>query len=462
MPRRVRRRPPPQGLFEATIDDLAHDGRGIAHRGGKAIFIHGGLPGEQVQFRYTAAHSQFDEGRVEAILHASADRVEPRCAHFGVCGGCSLQHLAAVRQIEYKQAWLLDNLHRIGKVQPAELLPPLIGPHWAYRYKARLGVRYVAKKGRVLVGFRERDSRFLADLRRCEILHPQLGSLLEQLGDLISELSIYQRLPQIEVAAGDNTLALSFRVLDPPTEADKAQLREFAERHSIQVYLQPKGPATTELLWPQNAELNYCLPEFELDLAFLPYHFTQVNPVLNRQMVGRALALLDVQGTDKVLDLFCGLGNFTLPLARRAASVVGVEGEASLVEWAGRNATRNEVNNIRFYSADLAIEDDNMPVWAQDYDKALLDPPRSGALAVLPQLARCGPRRIVYVSCHPATLARDAGELVHQHGYRLLQAGVMDMFPHTAHVESIAVFEKLFQKQLRHRCKDAPNGKQNR
>ena len=441
MPRKIRRRPPPSGVFSANVTGLAHDGRGIAHIDSKAVFIQDALPDEQVQFHYTATHSQFDEGVCDQVIQAAADRVEPRCAHFGVCGGCSLQHLAPERQIEYKQDWLLDNLSRIGKVQPAEVLPALTGPHWAYRYKARLGVKHVIKKERVLVGFRERESAFLADLRRCEILHPTLGPLLPELAELIGSLSIYNRLPQIEVAAGDNALALSFRVLDPPTEQDRAALTAFAERHSIQVYLQPKGPATTTLLWPQQAELTYQLPEFELELAFLPYHFTQVNPALNRQMVSRAVALLDVQAGERVLDLFCGLGNFTLPLARRAAEVVGIEGEPSLVEWARRNAVRNAVHNARFVTADLAAEDEHNPVWGQNYDKVLLDPPRSGALAVLPRLARCQARRIVYVSCHPATLARDAGELVHSHGYRLLQAGVMDMFPHTAHVESIAVFE---------------------
>ena len=441
MPRRVRRRAPPQGVFTGTIDGLAHDGRGVAHSEGKAVFIHGALPGEQVRFHYTVVHSQFDEGACDEVLSPSPDRVEPRCTHFGICGGCALQHLDPARQISYKQDWLLDNLRRIGKVKPAEILPPLLGSHWRYRYKARLGVKHVIKKGRVLVGFRERESAFLADLQHCDILHPEVGGRLSELSDLIGGLSIYNRLPQIEVAAGDDAVALSFRVLDPPTPQDQAALIDFGQAHSIQIYLQPKGPQTTYALWPEQAELNYHLPEFDLDIAFLPYHFTQVNPELNRRMVSQALALLDVQAHERVLDLFCGLGNFTLPLARRGFEVVGVEGEPSLVDWAGRNAERNGITNARFITADLARETEQ-PSWAGKYDKVLLDPPRSGALAILPQLAACRPSRVVYVSCHPASLARDAGELVHTYGFRLSKAGVMDMFPHTAHVESIAVFDR--------------------
>ena len=432
---------PPAGVFSASIDSLAHDGRGVAHIDGKAVFIHGALPGEHVQFHYTAVHGQYDQGVCENIIQASPDRVEPRCTHFGVCGGCVLQHLDSKRQISYKQDWLLDNLRRIGKVEPREILPPLTGPHWQYRYKARLGVKHVIKKGRVLVGFRERESAFLADLQQCEILHSAVGTRLQALAELIGSLSIYNRLPQIEVAAGDETVALSFRVLDPPTEQDKTALIAFGQAHSMQIYLQPKGPQTTVALWPPQAELSYYLPEFDLDLAFLPYHFTQVNSDLNSRMVSQALALLDVKAHERVLDLFCGLGNFTLPLARRGTEVVGVEGDAALVEWAGRNAERNSVNNTRFVKADLARETEN-PIWSGDYDKVLLDPPRSGALEVLSQVAACQPNRIVYVSCHPASLARDAGELVYAHGFRLTKAGVMDMFPHTAHVESMVVFER--------------------
>ena len=424
------------------MDDLAHDGRGIAHVDGKAVFIEGALPGEDVRFHYTARHSTYDEGQIEAVITPSPDRLEPRCAHFGVCGGCSLQHLAAARQLAFKQHWLLDNLARIGKVQPGQVLEPLRGPSWGYRHKARLGVKQVIKKGRVLVGFRERHRSYLADLKRCEVLQPRIGSLLEALGQLIERLSIRDRLPQIEVAVGDEIAALSLRVLVPPSSEDQALLCDFGRQHDLYIYLQPEGPASTYRLWPeQAAPLSYRLPGYDLELAFMPYHFVQINPAINRQVVEQAVALLEVQADERVLDLFCGLGNFTLALARRAREVVGVEGDANLVEWAGRNAARNGIDNVRFYAADLT-RDVRAQDWMQGaYDKVLLDPPRSGALELIPQLAALQARRVVYVSCHPATLARDAGELVQRSGYRLVSAGVMDMFPHTTHVESIALFE---------------------
>lgn len=442
MARRRRRVRLPEGRFSARIDDLAHDGRGIAHPEGKAVFIYGALPDETVEFRYTGRHSQYDEGQAEAVLLSAGDRVEPRCAHFGLCGGCSLQHLAAERQIDYKQGWLLDNLARIGRVEPVEVLAPLTGPHWGYRHKARLGVKYVAGKGRVLVGFREREQPFIADLRRCEVLHPTIGGLLEALCELIGSLSIYNRLPQIEVAVGDRAVALSFRVLESPNEVDRIKLSEFGRSHDIQIWLQPKGPDTTQALWPEHAVLDYQLPEFGLELRFLPQHFTQVNSTLNRHMVSRALELLEPGPDDQVLDLFCGLGNFSLPLARRAARVIGIEGDVAMVDWARGNARRNAIDNAEFHVADLNAEPDAATWRRNRYRKVLLDPPRSGAQAAIPGMAAMMPERIVYISCHPATLARDAGELVHTHGYRLRAAGVMDMFPHTAHVESIAVFER--------------------
>ncbi|MFO1352708.1 MAG: 23S rRNA (uracil(1939)-C(5))-methyltransferase RlmD [Gammaproteobacteria bacterium] len=436
------KRGPPQGEYSATIDALAHDGRGLAHIDGKAVFIHGALPGERVSFTYRQRHSQYDEGSVSAIAEASPERVPPRCAHFGVCGGCSLQHLDARRQIAYKQDWLLDNLARIGKVEPEQVLEPLLGPAWGYRHKARIGVKYVQKKNRVLIGFRERDAPLVADLRRCEVLHPKIGGLLEELAELIGALSIRERLPQVEVAVGDTAAALSFRVLDPPNAEDEAKLADFGARHDIQIYLQPKGPATTHLLWPRHAELSYRLPGHGAILRFLPYHFIQINAAINQNMVLRVLELLDLGIDDHVLDLYCGLGNFTLALAPHAATVVGVEGEREAVEWARRNAAQNGIANAEFVAADLAgpVVDES---WLRRrYAKILLDPPRSGAWEMLPHIAARQAERVVYVSCHPATLARDAGELVHRHGYRLARAGVMDMFPHTAHVESIALFER--------------------
>jgi 23S rRNA (uracil1939-C5)-methyltransferase len=442
--RNDRKRPaPPPEAVTAGVDDLAHDGRGVAHLQGKAVFINGALPGEEVRFHYTACHSQYDEGELEAVITPSPERVEPHCRHFGVCGGCSLQHLTPAAQVRYKQQWLLDNLQRIARIEPDEWLEPLRGPAWGYRHKARLGVKHVYKKGKVLVGFRERSGSLLAELQRCEVLHPCIGELLDELGALIGQLSIHNRLPQIEVAIGDDAAALSFRVLVPPSPADKMLLCDFGRRHELHIYLQTGGPETTALLWPENAApLYYRLPEFKLELVFMPYHFVQINPEINRRLVRQAVERLAAQEDERILDLFCGLGNFTLALARQAREVVGIEGDGELAAWAQRNATRNGIGNAHFYTADLT-QGVSQHLWAQEtYDKVLLDPPRTGALAVLPLIAAVRARRVVYVSCHPATLARDAGELVHRLGYRLLSTGIMDMFPHTAHVESIALFER--------------------
>ena len=424
----------------AHINDLAHDGRGVARVNGKAVFVHDALPGEDVRFVYTRRRSQHDEGRLLAIESPAVDRVAPRCAHFGVCGGCSLQHLDAARQIAYKQDWLLDNLKRIGKVEPQTVLTPIAGSSWRYRRKARLGLRYVQKKGRVLVGFRERNNSFVADLQACEVLYPPVGALINALGELVQTLSIYDRVPQIEMAAGDRQTALVFRVLAPPSENDKTALIAFAKAHALSVYLQPGGPDSSYLLWPESATLSYQLSKYDLSLQFTPYQFIQVNAEINQKMIDLALELLAVQTSDKILDLFCGLGNFTLPLARQAQSVTGIEGDAGLVTQAERNAQTNRIDNVRFYTADLIQAIHDLPWLREPYDKILLDPPRPGALALMPQIAKLAAKRIVYVSCHPATLARDASELVHRFGYKLASAGVMDMFPHTAHVESIALF----------------------
>lgn len=439
---RSRRRRVPDERVTATVEDLAHDGRGVARVAGKAVFIDGALPGETVSFRYIACRSQHDEARVETVIEASPERVEPHCEHFGLCGGCSLQHLEPTRQVLHKQTWLQENLQRIARLEPREWFAPIRGPHWGYRHKARLGVKHVRKKGKVLVGFRERYAPYVADLQRCEVLHPRVGTLLPALAALIQGLSIHERVPQVEVAVGDQAIALSFRVLDPPSDADCSALIAFAQAHQVQVYLQPKGPATTVPLWPTDPSLSYELSAFDLELQFLPYDFTQINPQINQQMVPRALSLLALEPHHRVLDLFCGLGNFTLALARQAGQVVGVEGEAALVERARANAERNGLSNTEFITADLS-QPLTGQAWSQGhYDRVLLDPPRSGALAMMPVVAQLGAERVVYVSCHPATLARDAGELVHTHGYTLLGAGVMDMFPHTAHVESIALFER--------------------
>ncbi|MEJ2529810.1 MAG: 23S rRNA (uracil(1939)-C(5))-methyltransferase RlmD, partial [Gammaproteobacteria bacterium] len=330
----------------------------------------------------------------------------------------------------------------IGKVEPREILQPLVaGDHWGYRRKARLGAKYVAKKGRVLVGFRERGSSFLADIQSCEVLHPKVGHNLMALSDLIASLSIRDKVPQIEVSIGDDACVLVFRILEPLTPDDSRLLERFGSEYEMEIYLQEAGPDSVHPLKPEPADLHYALPDFAIDISFLPNDFTQVNSELNRQMVARAVELLDPQKQDRVLDLFCGIGNFTLPLATRSLAVVGVEGERALVERARENAKANAIDNTDYYTANLYESLQHEPWLSERFDKALLDPPRSGAQEVLEQLPKLGIKRIVYVSCYPGTLARDAGELVNRHGYRLLAAGVMDMFPHTAHVESIALFE---------------------
>jgi len=440
--RRRRRQRLPEGAFEAEVVAMAHDGRGIARIEGKATFIHGALPGETVSFRYLNCKRSHDEGQVMEVIKASPDRVDARCAHYGVCGGCSLQHLDPVAQIAAKQEILLDNLRQIGHVEPQSLLPPLVNDMpWGYRRKARLGVKDVARKGKVLVGFRERGSSFVADIDKCHVLHPRVGEILPALSALVESLSIRQRVPQIEVAMDDQQCVLILRVLDPLSARDERLLNEFQAANDVVFYLQPGGPESVRPLGAA-VELLYSLPEYELSLGFLPGDFTQVNSEINRKMIARAMQLLDPQPGDRVLDLFCGVGNFTLPIAQHCAQVVGVEGDAGLVARARANAARNGLLNSEFYTADLYAELHAEPWMSRHFDKALLDPPRSGALEVLPFLPRLGIGRVVYVSCYPGTLARDAGILVNEYGYRLVSAGVMDMFPHTAHVESIALFER--------------------
>jgi 23S rRNA (uracil1939-C5)-methyltransferase len=427
---------------QASIVDLAHDGRGVARIDGKTVFVADALPGESIVMRRVARHRNYDEAQLERVIVASPSRVTPRCRHFGTCGGCSLQHLAADAQLEFKQRQLLENLTRIGQVTPRQVLEPLAGPLWHYRRRARLGVKRVAKKGRVLVGFRERSAPLIADLAECPVLEGPVDHLLGPLASLIDGLSIASRVPQIEVAIAPPDTALVLRVLDAPSPSDRDRLADFERDYAVRLYLQPGGPETVTPLTVGKPRLAYRLPEQQLSISFEPTDFVQVNATLNQAMIERTLDVLAPQPTDAVLDLYCGLGNFSLPLARRSRSVVGIEGANELVERARANAEANGIDNVEFHCADLMT---TLPQgsWARErYDLVLLDPPRAGAREALATVAATEARRIVYVSCHPGSLARDAGLLVSEYGYTLTAAGVMDMFPHTNHVEAMAVFER--------------------
>ena len=437
-----------QTPFQARILDLSHDGRGVARReggrqDGKALFVSGALPGETVMVQQTSRSRSFDEAKTLEVLEASPDRVEPRCPHFGTCGGCVLQHLAEDKQIHAKERVLLENLERIGHVTPGDVLAPLVDAAWGYRRKGRFSVRRVEKKGKTLVGFREQDPRFVADITECHTVVPEIGFKIPALSALVDSMDARSVLPQIEFIAGDEARALVFRHLEPLSEGDLQKLRDFAAAENFAIYLQPKGLDSVHTLDEvAPPKLSFRLAPWDVELLFRPLDFIQVNSGLNEKMIARTLELLDVQPGERVLDLFSGLGNFTLPLARTAAEVVGVEGDAGLVARARQNAEHNGLANAEFYMADLTTDLRQERWFKQGFDKLLLDPARAGALEVLKQIPLDGIKRIVYVSCHPGSLARDAGYLVNERGWKLKSAGVMDMFPHTAHVESIAVFER--------------------
>lgn len=436
-----------QTPFEVAITDFTHDGRGVARRpDGKAVFVAGALPGERVMAKQTARSRSFDEAVTLEVLEAAPDRVAPRCAHFGVCGGCALQHLAEDKQILAKQRVLMDNLERIGHVVPERVLPALTDAAWGYRRKGRFSVRRVEKKDKTLVGFRENDPRFVADIARCETVIPLIGDRISALANLIDGLQARREIPQVEFIAGDPTadytgVALTFRHLAPLSESDRDAIVAFAQAHGFAVFLQPGGIDSVHALWPAEPKLAFSLPQWNLELKFRPLDFIQVNAGLNGHMIQHAIDLLEPQPQDRVLDLFAGLGNFTLPLARTVREVVGVEGEAGLVRRARENVEHNGLANAQFHAADLSKDLSGESWMREGFDRLLLDPPRSGADFVLTQLPLKQFKRIVYVSCHPASLARDAGYLVREKGWKLRAAGVMDMFPHTAHVESIAMFE---------------------
>jgi 23S rRNA (uracil1939-C5)-methyltransferase len=465
VPRRPSEAPPTE---EGVVAAITHEGEGII-RGGKTAFVPGALPGERIRFQRTKRHRQHDDARLIEVLERAADRADPRCAHFGVCGGCALQHLSPESQLAAKQLELRDNLERVAQVMPDAWLEPLRGPVWNYRRRARLGAKYVTKKGRVVVGFREKLSPYVAALDRCEVLAPPADALVAPLSEMLTGLSIRERLPQIELAVADNAVAMVLRVLSAPTPEDLAKLRLFEREHRVRFYLQPAGldsvrrlshwtgegitgttPHPVEQAPSESADLEspltYSLPQFDVTLEFTPTDFIQINGPINEALVARAVELLDPEPGAAVLDLFCGLGNFTLPLARRAGRVVGVEGDRELVRRAAANARRNGIDTADFHVADLSQPPGETPatapVWARsEYPYILLDPPRAGAREMLSTVARLAPKRVLYISCHPGSLARDTGMLVHQFGFRLRAAGVLDMFPHTTHVESLAVFE---------------------
>ena len=471
--------PPPAGVPDNALQVLSMDmdAQGIARKAdGKVVFIDGALTGEWVSANVHRKKNNWEAASLLAVHRESSQRVRPGCVHFGLhagaCGGCKMQHLHASAQVASKQRVLEDNLWHLGKVKAETLLRPIEGPTWGYRYRARLSVRHVVKKGVVLVGFHERKSRYIADMQSCKILPPHVDALLLPLRALIAGLQARDTCPQIELACGDSVTALVLRHLEPLCDGDLAQLRTFAQTHGVQWWLQPKGPDTVHLLDPQDAEpLAYALPDFGITMPFKPTDFTQVNPHINRVLVSRALRLLDAQAHERVIDWFCGLGNFTLPIATCAREVLGVEGSATLVARAQENYEKNQAQRLtgqalaatHFVARNLFEMTPEMLVQDGVADKWLVDPPREGAFALAKALAdihqsRIGaegapplpagaaqwqpPRRIVYVSCNPATLARDAGLLVHQAGYRCTAAGVVNMFPHTAHVESMAVFER--------------------
>ena len=437
------KRAPSTGV--ATIESIDHEGVGVAHVDGKVTFIEGGITGERVAFARRRSRGNFDLGTVTEVLAESSQRVRPRCEYFGTCGGCAMQHVEPAAQVAAKQRVLEDNLARIGKVTPESILPPIHGPYWGYRQRARLSVHYVAKKGGVLVGFHERKSSFVADVRSCEVLPPAVSRLIVPLREMFTTMALRERLPQVELAVGESVTILVLRHLEPVGEEDQAKLRTFADRHGIQWWFQPKGPDTAHPFYPEDAPaLDYRLPEFGLSIGFRPTEFTQVNSAVNRILVRRAVDLLDPRPGERVGDLFCGLGNFTLAIASRGATVVGMEGAATLTARGEENARANGLQDLAsFVTYDLYADAPGAIARLGPMEKLLIDPPRDGAMEICKALPDEGaPSRIVYVSCSPSTLSRDAGVLVNVKGYRLLAAGVVNMFPHTGHVESIAVFSR--------------------
>ncbi len=426
------------------IESLDHEARGITRQEGKTIFVDAALPGETVEYASFRRKPNYELAHLVSVLTPSPARVEARCPHFGICGGCAMQHMEPSAQVAAKQRVLEDGLWHIGRVRPERILPPIFGEPWGYRHRARLAVRKVERKGGVLIGFHEKRSSYIADMTTCAILPPHVSDMLMPLRELVGALSIVERMPQLELAVGEHCTALVLRILQPLTAADEKMLQVFADRHQVVFYLQPKGPDTAYRFYPEDApRLSYALPEFALELDFRPTDFTQVNHAVNRILVRRALSLLDPQPGERIADMFCGLGNFTLPIARSGASVVGIEGSPALVKRGWESAVANGLSErVEFGVANLFESTEASLEKLGHFDKMLIDPPREGAVELVKALGANAPGRIVYVSCNPSTLARDAAILVSVKGYRFAAAGVVNMFPHTAHVESIAVFER--------------------
>lgn len=424
----------------AQIRDLSHDGRGVADLGGRRVFVAGALPDERVLLRARRRRRRYQEAELVDIVEPAADRIEPECEYFGRCGGCALQHLAYAAQIRFKQNVVAEALARLGGLAPAEWLEPITGRQWRYRRRARLGVRFVPGKERVLVGFRERAAPYVTDMRHCPVLVPPLDTCLGELADVIGASSVKARLPQVEAAIGDGGGALVLRVLDAPTDTDIAAFTAFGERHGLDVYLQPGGPGSLHPLSATPRPLWYGLDAHAVRIGFAPTDFIQINAEINAAMVVAAIEAAGLERSDRVLDLYCGLGNFSLPIARGVSEVLGVEGDGGLVARAARNAAANGIENARFLTADLAEPD--WPFFREGWDVVFLDPARTGAERAVASMARMAPRRVIYVSCHPGTLARDAAVLVRERGFELASVRILDMFPHTHHVEAIAVFER--------------------
>lgn len=431
----------PYQEITATITALSHDGRGVAHIDGKTVFIFGALPGEKVTFHYTKRKNNYDEGNAVKIHIKSPQRQNAKCQHFSTCGGCHLQHFSHESQIEHKQKVLLELLQHQANIQPKEILSPIVANPWGYRRKARLSVKYLAKKEKLVVGFHEKNGRFVTDMERCEVLHPSVGQYIRQLRELLMQLNARAHIPQIEIAVGNNTTAMIVRHLLDLNDEDLQRLTIFAQRYNFYVFLQPESLNSIHLFYPKtvNSLLTYSLSKYDIELKFYPEQFIQINQHINEQMIAQTLSLLQLQPTDKVLDLFCGIGNFTLPIGKYCAKITGIEADTKAISQAKRNAELNHIRNCQFFCADL-FQDCSHMSWANiHYDKIFLDPPRAGAKEILQHINKWKPSQILYVSCNPMTLARDTKILI-QKGYQLNTAGIMDMFPHTQHVEVMCLF----------------------